>query len=337
MTGRSDKISVIVPIYKVEKYIGKCVESIINQTHSNLEIILVDDGSPDTCGEICDAYAAKDTRVKVIHKENGGLSDARNAGIEVATGDYIGFVDSDDYIHSQMYEKLLGAILEHGADMSICSYECVDEEGEVITRENPIRTEVLSNIAALEKLADPNWWYYTIACDKLYKKKLFDTVRFPKGKIHEDQFTVHELFYACEKIATITDKLYFYLQRNNSIMSTRIGISHLDDIEALCNRSDFYDTHGLNSLQPGLMQVLWSEYIGIVGSVKPNSALEWKRWKQVTKRTKKVYFRWASGISLKNKLHMANPKLYLAAARVKKAFRFFMSLYVITFINYLVP
>lgn len=318
MTSRSDKISVIVPVYKVEKYLGKCVESIINQTHSNLEIILVDDGSPDRCGEICDTYAAKDTRVKVIHKENGGLSDARNAGIEVATGDYIGFVDSDDYIHPQMYEKLLGAILEHDADMSICPYEYVDEEGEAISKENPVRTEVLSNIAALEKLASPCWWYYTTAWNKLYKKILFATIRFPKGKIHEDQFTVHELFYVCEKIVTIEDKLYNYLQRKNSIMGSKISISRLDGIEALCNRSDFYDSHNLNHLQEGLMHILLSEYLFTVPNVQIRAIRDWERWHHVAKRTKKIYFQWVTGATIKQKSFVLYPRLYCVMSTVKR-------------------
>ena len=124
----SDKISVIVPVYKVEKYLNRCVQSIASQTYENLEIILVDDGSPDNCGVLCDEWVQKDSRIKVVHKENGGLSSARNAGVAVATGAYVGFVDSDDYIHPQMYEKLYEALVENGADISICGCDYVDEE-----------------------------------------------------------------------------------------------------------------------------------------------------------------------------------------------------------------
>ena len=144
--NQEDKISVIIPLYKVEKYIRGCIDSVISQTYRNLEIILVDDGSPDACGKICDEYAEKDSRIKVVHRKNGGLSAARNTGINFATGKYIAFVDGDDHIHPDMYSQLHFSILQSGADIAICNFLYVDESGKKIIDANknmPIKTESL--------------------------------------------------------------------------------------------------------------------------------------------------------------------------------------------------
>lgn len=153
-TPYKDLISVIVPVYKVERYLCRCVDSIIAQTYTNLQIILVDDGSPDGSGAICDDYAAKDPRITVIHKENGGLSDARNAGLGAARGSYIGFVDSDDYISVDMYEKLYKAIVACNADMSVCNFRYVDENGNNMEERNnalPVKDEVIDGMTALRE------------------------------------------------------------------------------------------------------------------------------------------------------------------------------------------
>ncbi len=258
-------ISVIVPIYKVEKYLSRCVDSILAQTYTDLEIILVDDGSPDGCGAICDAYAEKDSRIKVVHKINGGLSDARNAGLDVATGEYVGFIDSDDYIHPQMYEKLLDALRSTGSQISLCGYVYVDEETgavlEDLSKYNPITTEVLSRKEALEKICAyrSGYSYYVTAWNKLYERKLFDTIRFPKGKLHEDELTVHYLFNAVEQVATVSDLLYYYVQRAGSIMNTKATVKSLDIIEAMLNRYQFYLDIGRKDLATQqLRSAMWS-------------------------------------------------------------------------------
>ena len=198
-----DLISVIVPVYKVEKYLEKCIESIIKQTHTNLQIILVNDGSPDNCGKICDEYAKKDSRIEVIHKINGGLSDARNVGINRANGRYIGFVDSDDYIKEDMYEKLINLIKEYDADISICNlYDVIDGKKYVRNNENGIqeysRLEILKEV-----LLDKNIQSY--AWNKLYKKELFDEIKYPIGKKYEDIGTTFYVFEKCNKIV-VTSK-----------------------------------------------------------------------------------------------------------------------------------
>ncbi len=210
-------ISVVVPVYKVEKYLNLCVDSILNQSYTNLEIILVDDGSPDNCPAICDAYAEKDPRIKVIHKENGGLSDARNAGIEVATGKYLGFVDSDDYIAPDMYEKLYSIITENSCDMAICQAAVV-QENEKATYEDSDEVYVFESNEALyqmisKKLFTVNTW------NKLYKRELFDKIRFPKGMLYEDLATTYKLILLSGKVAYSPMKKYAYLQRQGSIMN----------------------------------------------------------------------------------------------------------------------
>ena len=180
-------ISIIVPIYKVEQYLGRCVESIVNQTYKNLEIILVDDGSPDNCPAMCDNWACKDARIKVVHKQNGGLSDARNAGMDIAKGEYIAFVDSDDYVRSDMYELLYNNMQENESDISACGVEMVREDETPIAMLTPLGSYVLNNeeamIAIIEEdvLKQPVWY-------KLYKLKCVQNNYFPVGKYHEDIF-----------------------------------------------------------------------------------------------------------------------------------------------------
>lgn len=246
------KISVIVPIYKVEKYIVDCVDSIANQTYKNLEIILVDDGSPDNCPAICDEYAEKDPRVVVIHKNNGGLSDARNVGLDRATGEYIGFVDGDDYISPNMYAVLINRLQEHGADMAICNYLCVDESHEPVAGKNcvqPLRNECLTAEHFIEGYSGPYGWYYVVAWNKLYKKELFDQLRYPLGKQHEDEFLIHHIVYRCKIISCVEDSLYFYLQRSESIMAQQFSVKTMDIGEALMDQYHFAKGKGLTTLK----------------------------------------------------------------------------------------
>lgn len=232
-------VSVIVPVYSVEKYIEKCINSIINQTYKNLEIILVDDGSPDNCPKICDDYALKDNRIKVIHKANGGLSDARNAGLDIAGGEYFMFVDSDDYVEPNMVEVLYKALIDNDTTMSICNYKLVYEnsENDVGNNDSPIQDGVITGKKLLSDLFFCNYWHWVIACCKLYRKELFDNVRFPFGKKHEDQFVFHKIVLKCEKIACVSAPLYNYLQRYDSIMHKGVSLKSLDDAEAIFLRA----------------------------------------------------------------------------------------------------
>lgn len=233
------EISIIVPVYGVEKYLDKCVNSILNQTFTNFELILVDDGSKDNCPLMCEQYKEKDNRVRVIHKENGGLSDARNAGIEVATGKYIGFVDSDDYISYKMYEALYNAIEKNSADLSMCNFMCIGEDEFIEDNDFSIPEKVMSGIEILDRNKDDEKGSWVVAWNKLYKKELFKDIRYPVGKIHEDEFVYHKIMVKCKKVACVSEPLYFYLQRNNSIMKSDYSVKRLDRCEALLERGEF--------------------------------------------------------------------------------------------------
>lgn len=235
-------ISVIVPVYKVEPYLDRCVASIVNQTYTNLEIILVDDGSPDNCGAMCDAWARKDGRIKVIHKENGGLSDARNAGMAIASGKYMGFVDSDDYISADMYQLLYDRMIADSSDMAACGVEMVYEDGSpsrpltrpgqcVLTREEAVKESICENW-----LKQPVWY-------KLYKTDLVRDIPFPVGKYHEDVFWSYQAAAKAKKVSVFDTPCYFYTQRSGSIMSESYSLKRLDSLEAKVARVRYMQIH----------------------------------------------------------------------------------------------
>lgn len=236
----SPLISVIVPVYKVEQYIGKCIESIICQTYTNLEIILVNDGSPDNCPKICDDYSKTDGRIKVIHKTNGGLSDARNVGMDRATGEYIGFVDSDDWIDTDMYEILAGLILTNKADIAECGLRFVFQNRTIETDDNKIT--ILENTKAIECFLDRSIDIKGSVWNKLYKKSIIANLRFPIGKLHEDAFFTYKALYSSKKYVRVESSKYNYLQeRPGSIMSVKVKpINILTVIEAFEERNDFF-------------------------------------------------------------------------------------------------
>ena len=229
-------VSVIVPIYMVEDYLPACIESIQRQTYDNLEIILVDDGSKDNCGNIADEYGSKDSRIRVIHKENGGLSDARNAGIDTAKGDYFFFVDSDDTIEPQIIEFLLRPVIEKKADLSVCAYRKVSgKETNKPERYDYSEPIIISSYEEKTKyFFDEYSVRFTVAWNKLYPREYFNGIRYPKGKIHEDEFTTYKLLEKAEKIAYFDIPLYNYLVRGGSIMGSGFKPESLHGLEA-CN------------------------------------------------------------------------------------------------------
>ena len=220
-------ISIIVPIYNVEPYIHRCIDSIIHQTYQNLEIILVDDGSPDNCGNICDEYATLDSRIKVIHQKNGGLSVARNCGINICQGEYIGFVDGDDCIHPEMYSRLYDNIISYHVKMAFCHPNmCYHDK---ITSIDEKTTECKEKeYVILRSLLENIWWS---ACTKLYHRSLFDTIRYPIGKVNEDYPITITLYDQCDQIAINYNKLYNYCIRENSICTSPLNIKKFDQIE----------------------------------------------------------------------------------------------------------
>lgn len=230
------EISIIVPVYNVEKYLKKCVDSILAQTFQNFELILVDDGSWDGCGDICDSYQRQDFRVRVIHKPNGGLSDARNAGIDAAQGRYLGFIDSDDYISEDMYEMLHRLIVQENADVAACSmYHCyydhieppkVPEECMVVDSEQAIAMMLESKKVSVN------------AVNKLYKREMFHKVRYPVGKLSEDAFVVVELFAQAKKVVISTVPKYYYVHHEGTITSSPFREKDLNVIEAYTKNLD---------------------------------------------------------------------------------------------------
>lgn len=233
-------ISVIVPIYNVEKYLERCVESIINQTYKNLEIILVDDGSPDCCPKICDEYSKKDKRIKVIHKENGGLSSARNAGLDVAKGEYVSFIDSDDVVDEKFIETLYNLCIENNCDISECNFQRFEKD--IVKSSNNCEIKVYTNHEMQERLYIPEYFARGIVVwNKLYKKYLYDDVRFPIGKLNEDEFTTYKVLYKCETSICVTEEeLYYYRVNENSIMGKKFAAKRLDVMEAFEERKAFY-------------------------------------------------------------------------------------------------
>lgn len=234
-----DLISVIVPIYNVEQYLDKCINSIVNQSYKNLEIILVDDGSPDNCPAICDEWAKKDSRIKVIHKPNGGLSDARNFGIEASTGNYLMFIDSDDYVSTSICEKLYNLIIERDADFSMCSVIRFYGDNIDIPKNKEYCITEVSGKDVLEQLNYTQIPLLVIACAKLYKKELFKNLRFVKGKLHEDMFFEHRLLGVTNKFVYCNEPLYFYLTRPQSIMANLKEKNYMHIYDSFVDRFNY--------------------------------------------------------------------------------------------------
>ena len=228
VSNKKDLISVVIPIYNVEEYLPRCIESVIKQTYENIEIILVDDGSPDSCYDICEEFSKKDGRIKVIHKENGGLSDARNFGINISKGKYITFIDSDDYVSDDYIEYLYFMIKKYKTKISTCGhYICYDDNQVVKTalETKKVNKETALKSILYDKEIDICSW------GKLYDIDLFKEIRFPKGKIFEDTATTYLLFEECDYIAVGEECKYYYIMRNNSITTNDFNLKKMDLID----------------------------------------------------------------------------------------------------------
>ena len=233
-------ISVIVPIYKVEEYLRRCVDSLLQQTYKDFELILVDDGSPDGCGAICDAYASQDPRVRAVHKENGGLSDARNAGLHAARGGVIAFVDSDDWVAPDFLEALYDALESEGADIA----ECAVMKTDGTTEHAPLRLfDKPSDFAtepALRELIHDGVFHQTV-WNKLYRRAVLEGIPFPKGRTNEDEFWTYQVFARAKRAVKVDRPLYFYFQRPGSIMGTSFSLRRLDALDAKTERQAFFE------------------------------------------------------------------------------------------------
>ena len=269
-------ISIIVPVYKVMPYLRRCVDSILSQTYHNVEVLLIDDGSPDGCGEICDKYSKKDERVRVFHTENRGLSAARNLGLQEAKGEYIGFVDSDDWIEPWMFEVLLKILEETNADVSVCDF--VQEPDSFEKEFRPLEaayqgTDILK--ALLEKRINYNVW------NKLFRRELFDEIRFPEGKNYEDIALMHRIMFVAKRVVVIPMTGYHYRVRSDSITRNYTAKNLIDHADAYLDSYSFLCSCQLESIaekQPELLR-LPAKGISIV----------WRWWHGCSEEEKEKY------------------------------------------------
>ncbi len=228
-------VSIIIPVYNVQDYLARCVGSVLTQTYTDLEIILVDDGSIDISGDICDEYALHDARVRVIHKENGGLSDARNAGLDVARGNYVAFIDADDYVHPSFVELLLKTINETGAQIAVSTWQELkdgDKPRKVKTKRP--RCTILTQEEAISSIFYQKKLNHS-ACSRIFETQLFNNLRFPEGMLYEDLAIIYPLLCKVEKVALINTPMYYYMHRQGSIITTMsLRRTHvLDHIERI--------------------------------------------------------------------------------------------------------
>lgn len=235
-----DLISVIIPIYNVEQYLNQCLQSICMQSYKNLEIILVDDGSSDHCPEMCDEWAEKDSRIHVIHKKNGGLSEARNVGISCAKGEYIAFVDSDDWVEKDLYQKLWNELHKNNAQIAACRivkvFEATSEEQKIYSEQ-----KIFTSKEALQTLLKGQD-FCAVAWNKLYRRDIIGNIRFPVGRLHEDEFFTYRVIANASRLVLVPEAQYYYRQRAGSIMD-KWTIKHLDALDAFNERIHFLQVH----------------------------------------------------------------------------------------------
>ena len=262
---KTPELSIIVPIYKVEKYLDECIQSILGQTFTDLELILVDDGSPDACPQMCDAIAEQDSRVRVIHQKNGGLSAARNTGIEVARGNWLGFVDSDDFVAPDFYEKLYNAAVNADADCAVCSVQLIHEDGSRM--DTPPQWKVYGRGYTGEDVLKTITWQdnvpYLVAWNKLYRREVFRTLRYPVGRINEDVFVFAELFDTIKMVACVEQPLYFYRQRKDSIMQSKCALRNLDEMWSFVHCFECFQRSGRMKMLPFVESRIFAKLTGV--------------------------------------------------------------------------
>ena len=309
---KNELISIIIPVYKVEKYLDKCVESVVSQTYKNLEIILVDDGSPDCCPEMCDKWAKKDGRIKVIHKKNGGLSDARNAGLDIMTGDYVMFVDSDDFIDSEMCDNMLSLMHKHCADICCCDY-FEFKEGKPFKKEESRKNKVqcFNGEDVIDLLFNKKIPLIMVAWCKIYKVGVFDNLRFTVGKYHEDEYIIHHSLSKAKTVVYTKANYYNYLKRTGSITSKISNKNIEDSLEAFSQRYEF-----LNKNYEPKKEFIKLHYMGLLRSlcvICNDKALETKIYAQFRSTYKD-----ASIKDKKDKIFNFMPRTYLMLMRMCK-------------------
>ena len=258
------KISVIVPVYKVEPYINRCVDSILKQTFHDFELILVDDGSPDNCGKICDEYAKKDKRIHVVHQENGGLSAARNSGIDWtfqhSDSEWITFIDSDDWVHPKYIEALYTAASDLCCNISVCAYKSVFNLTETVNVQTLSYRKKETEKCYCDNLG------IVVSVAKLFHKSLWSNIRYPEGVIHEDEFTTYKVLFLVDQVAVIDSTLYYYYQRQGSIMKSAWSEKNLVIISAREQQLEYYKKRGLSKIHDKIAKVYILDLSDIISS-----------------------------------------------------------------------
>lgn len=322
---RQTLISVIVPIYNVERYLKTCIDSILAQSYQNFEIVLVDDGSPDGCPAICDAYAAQDERVRVLHKKNGGLSLARGSGVAASKGDYIAFVDADDFIHPCCLEMLLNSCVKDDSGVCICRVCRVDESTSLtdnIAVPPPLsisKPECVTGREANMRLYGNTWAVETVAAwAKLYRRDLFEGIDFPDVPIHEDEALTYKLLYRAQRVSYLDAELYFYRTNPNGIMAQRYAEKNLEKQLALIpiceERMRFYRSHDEEELCAKLLDwefwMLYGRICDILGKTEKAKAVR----KKMKKALRQCYWELQCRKDISQRKRLSYTKYLLKAA-----------------------
>ena len=298
-------ISVIVPVYNVENYIRECLDSILAQTFIDFELILVNDGSTDHSGRICEEYKEKDSRIKVFHKENGGLSSARNKGIEEAKGEFICFVDSDDTIRGDYLEILYNTISADGSDLAICDIDAPRLSGAELCQKHHVK---ISSEEARKWLYDDRTREYVlmvVAWNKMYSAKIFKNIRYPNGRLHEDEFLIGPVLYKCDYISFTPEELYFYRENEAGITSDakKMDVRHLDAVDALSERVELAISQGDKEFA---LVTLKNSLYKCARFYREAGELSSRKMKKASRdKYKEVYFRYNNILGLKQKLKYA--------------------------------
>lgn len=300
----SELVSVVIPVYNVEHYLPKCIESVIKQTYAQLEIILVDDGATDLSGKICEQYAKRDSRIQVIHKPNGGLSDARNCGLERATGKYITFIDSDDYVSKYFVERLYTNIVKTGADISIGNFLRVKENTEIQDNiEKSCEFKVYDRIQSFTALYDKELKdIFTTAWGKIYKRELFELIRYPVGRNYEDTSIAHLVYNLITKVVYENVKIYYYLERENSITKSEQFIKD-DAILAVRDRMEFLEKNGYHEILGKAREDYFATLMGVYARTYSDKIDVSQRKKQIYAMVRQNYDKY------KNELQSRNMKI----------------------------
>lgn len=248
---KEELISVIIPIFNVEKYLGACIDSILAQTYTNLEILLIDDGSTDNSGNICDMYANMDERIRVFHQQNQGIASVRNRGVDEAKGVYIFWIDSDDYVSTTIIQELYDLLVKTDADMSICSYVQGSERDYVFKQNSEYRVESFDYKKGLELIYESHKFSFIMAASwaKIIKKSLYEGLRYPDGKIFEDIYMSHRLISKCKRITYTSKEMYYYYQWPESILGKKLYKAKLDYLGAFEERIHFFHELDLPKLE----------------------------------------------------------------------------------------